>query len=184
MAVDADGNVYLADTGNKRIVVTDNEGNYLYQWGAEGSDAGKFNEPTGIAFDSGGNAYVADTWNGRVQVFPRDMDNRVSPIPIVTWSISGWDPDTYLDPSIGVHPDGIVYASVPARHSVLTANMRGDILLRWGGEGSDMASLNSPAGVAVGPDGAVYVVDRASSRVLRFEVPPVRMSGGGDEEEE
>jgi uncharacterized protein (TIGR03663 family) len=183
VAVDADGNVYIVDTGNKRIVVTDDEGTYLYQWGAAGSEAGKFNEPTTIAFDSGGNAYVADTWNGRVQVFPRDMDDRVSPIPIVTWSIGGWEPDTYLDPSIGVHPDSIVYASVPARHTVLSANMRGDILFRWGGEGDDMGSLTSPAGVAVGPEGDVFVVDRARARVLRFEVPPVRMSGGGEEQE-
>src|SRR5207247_784328 len=67
VAVDGQGNVYISDTGNKRIVVTDSEGKYLYQWGHPGADPGAFSEPIGIAVDDQGRVYVADTWNGRVQ---------------------------------------------------------------------------------------------------------------------
>ena len=49
IAVDERGNVYIADTGNKRIVVTDSEGKFLYQWGHAGNEPGAFNEPIGIA---------------------------------------------------------------------------------------------------------------------------------------
>ncbi len=176
IAISPRDNVFIADTGNKRIVVTDNEGNYLYQWGHFGHDHGMFSEPTGLGIDAGGNVYVADTWNSRVQVFSPDEDGRVKPIPEITWPVTAWKPDTYDDPSIGVSPDGQVYVSLPKLHTVLAANMRGDVLLRWGGKGDDLASLNLPSGIAVGPDDGVYVVDREHGRVLRFEVPAIRPS--------
>ncbi len=84
VAVDQQGNVYITDTGNKRIVVTDTEGNFKYQWGHVGAGAGQFNEPIGLALDGQGNLYVADTWNGRMQVFGRDQQGQISPVPIVT----------------------------------------------------------------------------------------------------
>jgi uncharacterized protein (TIGR03663 family) len=174
IAVDTRGNVYIADTGNKRIVVTDNEGTYLYQFGYAGADLGAFNEPTGVAVDGQGNLYVADTWNGRVQVFAPGEGGRIGPVPIVSWRVSGWRANTYDDPSIAASPDGKIYVSVPAQNAVLAANLRGDILLRWGGTGDDLASLNSPSGIAVGPDGTVTVADRASNRALRFAIPNVQ----------
>lgn len=175
LALDAKGNVYLADTGNKRIVVTDGEGNYLYQWGYAGAGPGQFNEPTGIALDSSGNVYVADSWNGRVQVFPVDANGRVAPAPVVMWNVAGWEPNTYEDPNIAVDAEGeLVFVSVPRRNSVIAANMRGDILFRWGGAGNDLASLNAPSGIAVGNDRQVFVVDRTANRVLEFVIPQVR----------
>jgi uncharacterized protein (TIGR03663 family) len=174
VAVDAQGNVYVADTGNKRVVVTDGAGQFLYQFGYAGSEPGAFNEPTGVAVDAQGNLYVADTWNGRVQVFAPDGTGRVGPIPIVTWRVTGWRPNTYDDPSIAASPGGEVYVSVPSRNEVMAFNLRGDMLLRWGGPGDDLASLNSPSGVNVAPDGAVWVADRNQNRALRFELPNVQ----------
>lgn len=174
VAVDGQGNVYIADTGNKRIVVTDGEGTFLYQFGSAGAEPGQFNEPTGVAVDGQGNVFVADTWNGRVQVFAPDGTGRVGSIPIVVWDVSGWSANTYDDPSIAASPDSTVYVSVPSRNQVVAFNLRGDVLLRWGGQGSDLASLSSPSGIAVGPDEAVWVVDRTANRALRFSLPDVQ----------
>jgi uncharacterized protein (TIGR03663 family) len=174
LAVDKEGNVYIADTGNKRVVVTDNEGNFLYQFGYFGSEPGAFNEPTGLALDGQGNLYVADTWNSRVQVFAPDGSGQLGQIPIVTWRVSGWKSGTYEDPSIAASPDGRVFVSVPLQQAVLGANLRGDVSIRWGGTGDDLASLNAPSGMAVSPDGSVYVVDRTAGRVLRFTLPNVQ----------
>ncbi len=185
IAVDGAGRVYVTDTGNKRVVVTDDEGEYLYQWGFEGSQPGRFDEPTGIGIDESGNVYVADTWNGRVQVFATEPDGEVSPTPVATWRVRGWHPDTYLDPSLAVSGDGTVYVSVPGRSRVMAATMQGDILLSWGGPGNDRAALDSPSGLGVGPDGLVYVADRSQNRVLSFALPAVQPvvseEGGADE---
>ena len=172
VAVDNAGNVYIADTGNKRIVVTDTEGNFRYQWGYAGAAAGAFSEPIGIAVDSAGNVYVADTWNSRVQVFPPTADGRVSPQPTITWRVPGWLPQTYDDPYLAVVGDRVV-VSVPGRNQLIYYDAFGQELLRWGGAGSDSASVRLPSGVTGGPDGAVYVVDRGNARVLRFELPQI-----------
>jgi uncharacterized protein (TIGR03663 family) len=173
VAVDEQGNVYITDTGNKRIVVTDAEGNFKYQWGSAGPGPGQFSEPIGLALDGQGNLYVGDTWNSRVQVFGRDQQGQLSPVPLVTWNVSGWQAGTYHDPFVGVSQGGQVYVTVPGRDTVLYANLRGDVLLRWGGKGSDSASVTEPSGIAVGADGAVYVVDYGGMRVLKFTLPNV-----------
>lgn len=171
VAVDAAGNVYIADTGNKRIVVTDSNGNFLYQFGGAGSAPGQFNEPTSLAFDAAGNLYVADTWNGRVQVFTRAADGRIDPIPLATWPVAGWQANTYDDPMLAVSPDGTVYVAVPSRQHVLTANASGEALLRWTGVGKDGVPIVSPSGLVVAPDGSIWMVDRIGGRAARFSLP-------------
>ncbi|WP_298818363.1 flippase activity-associated protein Agl23 [Chloroflexus sp.] len=177
VAVDADGNVYIADTGNKRIVVTDSNGTFLYQFGGAGSAPGQFNEPTSLAFDGAGNLYVADTWNGRVQVFARAADGRIDPIPLMTWPVRGWQSNTYDDPMLTVSRDGTVYVAVPSRQHVLVVGSGGDPLLRWTGVGMDNVPISSPSGLAVASDGSIWVVDRIGGRAVRFSLPalaPVR----------
>lgn len=61
-------NVYVVDTGNNRIQVFDQDGNFKFAWGQAGAGNGQFNSPLGI--DSEGNRiYVADQLNHRIQVF-------------------------------------------------------------------------------------------------------------------
>jgi DNA-binding beta-propeller fold protein YncE len=67
LAVDAQGNIYVADSYNNRIAVLSPSGAWLFPFGRTGDSAGDFNMPGGIAVDSQGNVYVADTNNHRVQ---------------------------------------------------------------------------------------------------------------------
>jgi uncharacterized protein (TIGR03663 family) len=175
IAVDSAGNVYVADTGNKRIVMTDNEGEFIYQWGEAGSAPGSFNEPTGIAIDEANDLiYVADTWNSRVQAFERDAQGQANPIPVATWGVAGWMSNTYDDPSLAVGPQGRVYVSVPTRQQVAAlSSASGQPVLRWGGAGEGLAALNAPSGIAFDEEGRVYVVDRERGRVLRFDLPRI-----------
>jgi tripartite motif-containing protein 71 len=69
LAVAASGNVYVADTGNDRIVELSAVGEVLDEWGSRGGADGRFRSPTGIAVDAAENVYVLDSENNRVQVF-------------------------------------------------------------------------------------------------------------------
>ena len=69
IAIDQEGNVYVADTDNHRIQVFSSNGTFISKWGEYGSGNGTFNQPEGIAIDQEGNVYVADTANNRIQVF-------------------------------------------------------------------------------------------------------------------
>ncbi len=95
IAVDAHGRVFVADTGNKRVVIYDSEGNFISQFGGGGISPGQLEEPVGLAFDAQGNLYVADTWNQRIQVFAPNADGSTytPTIPMVhrwlEWGIAG-----------------------------------------------------------------------------------------------
>jgi tripartite motif-containing protein 71 len=67
--VDAVGNVFVADAGNDRISVFDQEGDYLRQFGSAGSGPGQFQSPTEVEVDSDGKVWVADSDAERIQVF-------------------------------------------------------------------------------------------------------------------
>ena len=79
IAMDASGDVYVADFGNDRIEKFGPGGAYISTWGILGTGDGQFSEPRGVAVDASGNVWVADSKNNRIQGFtssgalPREM---------------------------------------------------------------------------------------------------------------
>jgi DNA-binding beta-propeller fold protein YncE len=69
IAVDASGNVYVADHSNHRVQKFSSSGVFVAKWGGFGTADGQFNGPTNVAVDSAGRVYVSDSGNNRVQVF-------------------------------------------------------------------------------------------------------------------
>lgn len=79
LALDAAGNLYVADTGNNRVrrVTRDGVVTTLAGDGAAGFRDGagaeaRFDAPVGVAVGRDGEVYVADTYNDRVRVISRD----------------------------------------------------------------------------------------------------------------
>jgi len=73
-----EGHVWVADSGNHRLVHLFNPGDRLIWQGAvgdSGSGPGRFRSPSGVAIDAQGRLYVTDTGNSRIQVF--DVDGRL-----------------------------------------------------------------------------------------------------------
>lgn len=76
IACNTNGDVYIADTGNNRIVQLFNPGSYLTfvdAYGKKGMNVSEFKEPHGIALSSDGKIFVTDTGNDRIQVFDKQM---------------------------------------------------------------------------------------------------------------
>jgi DNA-binding beta-propeller fold protein YncE len=78
IVIDKNGHLLVTDTGNKRVLIFDQNLNYLSQFGSAGFDAGQFDEPVGIAVSQDGKIVVADTWNRRVQIFEADESGQTS----------------------------------------------------------------------------------------------------------
>ena len=72
VAVDSEGNLYVADTLNNRIEIFDGDGNFIRAFGQAGDGPGYFSRPKGVAVDSDGHIWVADGMQDRVQVFNQD----------------------------------------------------------------------------------------------------------------
>src|SRR5436190_5908160 len=74
LAIDATGNVYIADTGNNRIrkvtpagSVSTVAGNGVAGYVDGPAASAQFDAPVGVAVDTTGNVYVADTYNDRIR---------------------------------------------------------------------------------------------------------------------
>jgi len=72
VAVDKDGNVYVADTMNWRVEIFDADGNFISQFGKHCDGPGCFSHPKGIAVDSDGHIWVADPMLDLLQAFNRE----------------------------------------------------------------------------------------------------------------
>lgn len=163
IAIDAAGYIYVADTGNKRIVKYDSFGQMVGAVGGEGSGDGQMLEPVGIAIGPDGALYVADTWNQRIQVFDANL-RFLRKWPIYTWS----GMSVVNKPYLAVDQFGNVYATDPEGYRILQFDAQGQVLATWGQYGADAFSMNLPTGIEVDGSGAIYVSDSENGRILVF----------------
>jgi RHS repeat-associated protein len=85
VAIEANGQVLVADAGNSRVEEFSGIGRYLTQLGSSGTREGRFEGPAGIALDSAGNVWVADTGNSRIQ----ELVHAVPPLIATTKPATG-----------------------------------------------------------------------------------------------
>jgi sugar lactone lactonase YvrE len=78
LAVDSDGNLYVADTLNDRVEIFDGDGNFIRTFGKAGDGPGYFSRPKGVAIDSDNHIWVVDGMQDRVQVFNQDAQLLIS----------------------------------------------------------------------------------------------------------
>jgi DNA-binding beta-propeller fold protein YncE len=69
IAVNAEGHVFVSDSGNDRVEEFSEAGKYQRQFGAKGSGRGQLTDPYGVASDRSGHVWVADREDGRVEEF-------------------------------------------------------------------------------------------------------------------
>jgi sugar lactone lactonase YvrE len=72
VAVDHEGNLYVADTMNNRVEIFDADGQFISTFGKNGDGPGYFARPKGVAIDGDGHIWVADGMQDRVQVFDKE----------------------------------------------------------------------------------------------------------------
>lgn len=69
LALDSEGNIYLADALLEIVQVFSPEGQLLYYFGGSGAGLSEFQLPAGVFIDQRNRVYVADSLNRRVQIF-------------------------------------------------------------------------------------------------------------------
>jgi aldose sugar dehydrogenase len=167
IALDQEGNVYVADTGNNRIQVFSSNGTFISQWGRHGSRDGALRDPQGIAIDSSsGNVYVADTSNNRIQVFSSNGTF------ISRWGRYGPGNGSFVHPEgIALDQEGNVYVADTGNNRILVFSSNGTLITQWGEYGgvASNSTLRFPQGIAIdSSSGNVYVADTGNNRIQVF----------------
>jgi tripartite motif-containing protein 71 len=158
VAVDIDGNIYVSDTYNHRILKLSPDGDMLESEGIKGNREGQFDGPHGIAVNSSGVVFVADTWNSRIQAITPDGE----------FVILG-DQGQFNEPmDVAVDGWGNLYVADTGNHRVQVFTSDGDFWT-WGEYGDGFGQFDWPTGIAVDSLGlAVYVADTYNNRVQKF----------------
>jgi sugar lactone lactonase YvrE len=161
LAIDTDGNLYVADTGNNRIrrvtpqgVVTTlaGEGTAGYADGAAAQ--ARFNGPIGVAVDSEGNVYVADTYNDRIRKISRE--GQVTAIGAS---------ETFDTPcGVAVASDGSVFVADTGNNQVRKLGTDGNVTTL----AINQTDLSRPVGLTVTHDGFLYVTEFGRARVIQI----------------
>ena len=150
VTTDSYGNIYIADTGNNKVWMTTAAGvnvltvgtgvaGFTPTAGSTGLNTTladttiQLNAPSGVAVDVNGNAYIADTGNHRIHMIIADATSKL----------------------------------ITASSKIIT--IAGSGIEGYSGDGAlaNVASLNSPTGMAIDATGIVYIADNGNYRIRK-----------------
>ena len=165
VAVDAHGNVYVADTYNDRIRRIDVRGQVSTVAGGErpGNADGvgaraHFDTPTALAMDAQGIVWVADTYNNTIR--------RVAPDGTVTTPWYAMKDALHRPMSLALTHDGVLYVGEMSWGRLIQISRDGQPLVLTGA--TQAQRLSRPAGLALDARGGLWVSDAGSHRLHRI----------------
>jgi subtilase family serine protease/sugar lactone lactonase YvrE len=185
LALDAKGNLYIADPDNYRIrmlapdgTLSTVAGNGKCCYSGDGGPAtsAEIYFPTGVAVDSTGNLYIADSDNARIRmVNPSGMISTIAGT-----GVSGFAGDGGVATSarlatpegVAVDPSGNIYIADTGNSRIRTVNTGGTISTSVGGSINDgglavQSLLSKPSGVVRDAAGNTYVSDAGNQLVRK-----------------
>jgi sugar lactone lactonase YvrE len=167
VAVDAEDNLYVADTHGKRVCKFDRDLKFLLAWGAEGSEVA-LEAPVDVAVAPGGQVWVLDRANGSVLAFTRDGK-----------LISRFVGQGFYSPFGLAAADDAVYVADTGTGRVLRFSTGGELQVQLTKRDTGEVAAKEPTGLALEPDGTVVAIDGALSRLLRLS-PEGKLLGSFD----
>ncbi len=168
IALDPEGNIYLVDGVNSRVVVVDSSGRWKYALGTEGvegSGKGQFRMPLGIDISASGKVFIADTGNRRIQVFDTDGNFlymfRIKKGP-------GEQPPEPVDVAAS-KLSNYLYIADNNNHKIKVYKQNGTYDFEWGKFGEDYGAFRYPAMMTLNEYNEIYIVDVLNTRVQKFD---------------
>ena len=164
VAIDAGGNILVADTGNHRIQQLSSTGKHLRTVGARGKGPLQFLHPGGIAVHPQTHkVYVADCVNHRIQVLNSNLTYSSS------FGRKGSNNGEFNYPrDLSTDSDGNVYVADHNNHRIQVFTADGVYLRQFGKKGEGEEELKKPVSIAIDSHNVVYVGELGNKRVSLF----------------
>ena len=154
VAVDSQGNVYVADLGNQRVQKFDPTGKFLLKWGSKGTGDGQFLAAITLSVDSQSNVYVVDDVAITVQKFDA-MGKFLQRI-----GERGSGEGQFASPANpAFDAQDNLYMTDNEKHRINIYDKNGHFLRRFGIRGVGDGQFQYPVSAAVDSQGNIYVVN-------------------------
>lgn len=165
MTVDVEGNLFVSDQGNNRIIKFNPNLTPVREIGGYGDDGGLFKQPVDVVVDNDNRVLVSDAANRRIQ----QLDTAL----IYRSQMRLEDPDEPLKfgaPSgIAVTRDGSLRIADHERSDLIFLNNAGVFEKIVGDLGYRGGQLSDPQGVVVDKDDNVFVCDAGNGRIAIYD---------------
>lgn len=174
IALSPDGNIYIADTGNNRILVWNSKGEPVTSYGTFGTRADwrnppQFNHPSGVFVYPNKQVYVSDSLNNRIVV----LDEKG--LVVSTWGSAGTGNSQFnLPRSLSEDHFGNIWVLDSGNSRVQIFSNLGIFNSSWGSFGTDAGSntlaavMNVPLGMALNSIDQAIVADTGNFRMEVF----------------
>ncbi len=160
VAVGPDNRLYVADTGNRRVVILSPDGETLGQL----TPAEPFEEPFDLVVNGAGEIFVLDPTTEQISHFGAD-GAYLGDIPAEAGIVG-------RSRGIGIDPEGNLWIANTSAGRVVKIDADGKTLQTvpvWPGQESQ------PVDVAVGRDGSIFVTDSGLNKLIRFDATGQRL---------
>jgi sugar lactone lactonase YvrE len=191
IAVDAAGNLYIADTGNNRIrkvtvstgIITTIAGNGTAASTGDGAaaTAASVNGPKGVDLDAAGNVYIADTGGSRIRkvTVSTGVITTIAGSSTAGYAGDGGSPTAAqlnAPHGVAISDSGEVFIADTMNHRVrkidtgLIITVAGNGTADFGGDNgaATLAKLSRPVGLAFDVSGNLYLADSDNAAIRRL----------------
>jgi uncharacterized protein (TIGR03437 family) len=190
IAIDRNGALYIADSGNNRIrkvvngTISTFAGTGTPGFSGDNGPAAEaeLNFPIGVLADPAGNIYIADTGNSRVRevssgvITTVDGGGRISQAPPVSYPVG-----------LAIDSNGNLYVSDPPNQNIrrlsrgVVTIAAGNGMVGFGGDNgpATLAQLWYPSGLTVDAEDNLYIADSVNTRVRRVSNGVITTVAGG-----
>ncbi|MFM8551314.1 MAG: SMP-30/gluconolactonase/LRE family protein, partial [Nitrospiraceae bacterium] len=194
VALDRQGNLYIADTMNHRVrrvdaqtgLITTVAGTGQHRCSGDGgaATAACLNEPCALALDDQGNLFIADQSNNRV----RRVDGQTGVITTVAGTgqaaytgdgVSAKESGLAGPSGLALGPDGMLYVADTFNGRIRQVDLSTGLIATVAGDGGEYryqghpqefsTSLSRPYGIALDREGHILVTDSDSHLIRRWD---------------
>src|ERR1700722_1160195 len=204
VAVDASGNLFIADSDNSVVrkvktngIISTVAGNGTSQFAGDGGAAtnASISDPFGVTVDTFGNLFIADTSNNRIRkVGPNGVITTVAGDAGVGYSGDGGpatNSSLYFPYGVAVDASGNLFIAdfennrirkVGTNRIITTAAGDGDYGYSGDGGAANVATLWAPSSVAVDSSGNLFIADFGNYRVRKVDADGMMTTVAGNGE--